>query len=59
MSAIVRSGARRLAGSALFQRAPAAGAILERTQASGVDPFLARFMSSRMQVELQNRLFFV
>ncbi|KAM0908759.1 hypothetical protein ACQ4PT_015244 [Festuca glaucescens] len=49
MAAIVRSGARRLAGSALLQRAPAAGALLRWTQASGVDPFLARLMSSRMQ----------
>jgi hypothetical protein len=70
MAAIVRSGARRLAGSAVLQRAPAAGAVLQpkpvagamlqRTQALGVDalrrPFLARFMSSKVNV--QNRLFF-
>jgi hypothetical protein len=69
MAAIVRSGARRLAGSAVLQRAPAAGAVLQpkpvagamlqRTQALGVDalrrPFLARFMSSKHGDEIQER----
>ncbi|XP_047043866.1 uncharacterized protein LOC124648087 [Lolium rigidum] len=54
MAAVVRSGARRLAGSALLLQAPAAGALIQpkpaaggliqRSQASGA--CLARFMST-------------